>query len=125
MKRTVLAAAFALAAVVEWQNVADKMQRLFKFGLAKELVNKEIDKQAITKFENMEILSTFKVWQPRSETEYNTMLETMKANGIISTKTAIEKNTVSAPDEELRVAAETEAAKVTETVVNNNITEEE
>ena len=101
----------ALAAAVEWQNVADKMQRLFKFGLAKELVNKNIDKQAITKFRDMDILSTFKVWQPRSETEYNTMLETMKANGIISQKTAIEKNTVSAPDEELRVAAEAKSAR--------------
>lgn len=101
----------ALSAAVEWQNVADKMQRLFKFGLAKELVKKQIDKNAITKFNKMDILSTFKVWQPRSETEYNTMLETMKANGIISQKTAIEKNTVSAPDEELRVAAEEESVK--------------
>lgn len=100
----------ALSAVVEWQNVADKMQRLFKQGLAKELVNKSIDREAITRYEDMDILSSFKVWQPRSETEYNTMLETMKANGILSQKTAIEQNTVSAPDEELRVAAEAEAA---------------
>ena len=117
----------ALSAVVEWQNVADKMQRLFKYGLAKELVGKGIDAEAITRFDGMDILSTFMVWQPRSETEYNTMLETMKSNGILSQKTAVEKNTVSAPDEELRLAAEAEAARATNETnnQNGNQTEEE
>ncbi|MBP5461411.1 MAG: phage portal protein [Lachnospiraceae bacterium] len=95
----------ALAAVGEWQNVADKMTRLFKYGLSKELVKKG-DKDAVTRFSALEIMSTFKVWQPRSETEYNTMLETMKANGILSRKTAVEKNTESSPDEEIRIATE-------------------
>lgn len=117
----------ALSSVVEWQNVADKMQRLFKYGLAMELVNTGDDKDAITRFEDMEILSTFKVWQPRSETEYNTMLESMKSNGILSQKTAVEKNTESAPDEELRIEAEKEAAAALEAknqTVTGNKTEE-
>lgn len=110
----------ALAAVVEWQNVADKMQRLFKQGLAKELVRSGKDKEAITRFDDMDILSSFMVWQPRSETEYNTMLETMKSNGILSQKTAVEKNTVSAPDEELRLAAEASAQAAAQTNNQDN-----
>lgn len=111
----------ALSAVIEWQNVADKMQRLFKYGLAKELVKTGKDTEAITRFEQMDILSSFKVWQPRSENEYNTMLSTMYGAGIISQKTAIDQNTVSAPDEELRVSAEAPASvDVNEQKITNN-----
>ena len=49
-----------------------------------------------------------KVWRPFNETEYNQMLVTLKGAGIISAKTAIEKNTISAPDEQARIAVETE-----------------
>lgn len=111
----------ALAAVVEWQNVADKMTRLFKYGLSKELVIKG-DENAITRLSGLDVMSTFKVWQPRSETEYNTMLETMKATGILSRKTAVEKNTESSPDEEIRIAteeAEAERKAAAQQLTNN------
>ena len=95
----------ALSGVIEWQNVASKMSRLFKYGLSKELVNSG-DKTAITRFDSLEISSCFKQWRPRNNAEYNQMLSTMKSSGILSQKTAIEKNTESTPDEEIRIAAE-------------------
>ena len=95
----------ALGGVIEWQNVASKMGRLFKYGLAKELVRKG-DKTAITRFDKLEISSSFKQWRPRNNAEYNQMLAMLKNAGLISQKTGIEKNTESTPDEEIRIASE-------------------
>ena len=92
--------------VIEWQNFADKHARLFKEGLAKELVNKGENPNAVTEFAKMKISCKFKMWQPFDEGTYNQMLCTLKGAGIISTKTGIEKNTISAPDEEMRLAEE-------------------
>lgn len=92
----------ALMNVIDWQNVADKMCRLFKEGLAKELVNKGINDTAVTDFEQLQINAKFKVWKPRSESEYNNMLISLKQSGCISEETAIEKNTESSPDEKMR-----------------------
>lgn len=92
----------ALMNVIDWQNVADKMARLFKEGLAKELVNKGINPTAITDFEKLMINAKFKVWKPRSETDYNSMIIQLKQSGCISEDTAIEKNTESSPDEKMR-----------------------
>lgn len=96
----------ATQGIIEWQNFADKMCRLFKEGLAKELVEKGINKTAVTDFKSMRISCKFKIWRPFNETEYNNMLISLKGAGIISKKTAIEKNTISTPDEELRVSRE-------------------
>ena len=96
--------------IAEWQNVADKMVRLFKRGLAVELVNKGIKNDAITEFDKMNINAQFDIWQPYSETEYNNMIVAMKQGGILSQKTSIEQNTISRPDEVERVAAEAEEA---------------
>lgn len=122
----------ALQGVIEWQNVADKMCRLFKEGLAKELVSKGIQETAVTDFQNLHISASFKEWRPRSDSEYNNMLMALKNAGLISTKTGIQKNTESTPDEEARVAqemaelkAEQQAeAAIGETVVNENIVTE-
>lgn len=95
-------------AVIDWQNVADKMCRLFKQGLAKELVNKGIQPTAITDFEKLNISAKFKSWRPRSDNEYNTMLASMYGGGILSRRTAIQKNTESTPDEEVRLRLEEE-----------------
>lgn len=97
--------------VIDWQNFVDKCQRLFKSGLAKELVNNGINPTAITDFARLNIGSKFKVWRPFNETEYNQMLCTLKGAGILSKKTAIEKNTASQPDEEQRIATEEEEAR--------------
>lgn len=90
--------------VIEWQNFADKMMRLFKYGLAKELVNSGENPNAVTEFSRLRISAKFKIWQPFSKTEYNNMLISMKQSGLISEKTAVEKNTESEPDELQRTA---------------------
>ena len=99
--------------IVEWQNVADKMVRLFKRGLAVELVNKDPNDpfykpDAITEFDKMRINASFDIWQPFSEAEYNQMLSTMKTSGILSQRTAVEANTISRPDEVERIQREQE-----------------
>lgn len=93
---------------IEWQNVADKMLRLFKYGLAKELVHKGINETAITDFDDIHINAKFKVWQPRNEYEYNQMLTMLTGAGILSKESGIELNTVSKPDEKVRVKNESE-----------------
>ena len=99
-------------AVIEWQNFADKHCRLFKEGLAKELVATGENKLAITEYQDMKVTCSFKMWQPFDEASYNQMLCTMKGAGIISAKTGIEKNTISTPDEVSRVMAETKEETV-------------
>lgn len=98
----------ALQGVIDWQNVADKMTRLFKEGLAKELVNKKIQPTAVTDFDNLHINAKFKVWRPQNDTEYNSMLIQLKGAGLISEETGIEKNTESSPDEKIRRSKERE-----------------
>lgn len=98
--------------VIEWQNVANKMMRLFKEGLAIELVNSN-DKEysdAMTRFGSLRIHSEFTTWKPKSEEAHNQMLTTLYSggNGGISRQTYIEKNTISTPDEVARIQREHE-----------------
>ena len=97
--------------VIEWQNVADKMVRLFKHGLAVELVNKGENPQAITQFAELKINAKFKVWKPLNEYEYNQIITMLKGAGVLSKESAIELNTLSKPDEKHRVQKETEEAE--------------
>ena len=92
--------------VIEWQNFVSKHSRLFKEGLAKQLVASGENPTAATDFEQMKVSTTLKPWQPLDESAWNQMLCTLKGSGLISTKTGIEKNTVSAPDEEVRLDVE-------------------
>ena len=92
--------------MIEWQNFVSKHSRLFKEGLAKQLVASGENPNAITEFEQMRISTSFKPWQPFDEVSYNQMLCTLHGNGLISTKTGVEKNTASAPDEEVRLQEE-------------------
>lgn len=97
--------------IIEWQNFSDKMMRLFKYGLACELVRSGENPNAITEFERLNMSCKFKIWRPFNEYEYNQMLCTMKNAGIISQKTAIERNTISLPDEFMRISTETEETR--------------
>lgn len=101
----------ALQGVSEWQNVADKMCRLFKEGLAKELVNTGDNNNAVTEFEKLMISAAFRVWRPQSETEFNNMIISLKQANILSAQTGIEKNTLSSPDELQRLQKEAEEAE--------------
>lgn len=107
----------ALQKVIDWQNVADKMVRLFKYGLSKELVAKGENKTAITDFENLHINAKFKVWKPMNDYEYNQMLTILTGAGILSKETGIEKNTESSPDELMRVNRENKT-KLDEQIAN-------
>lgn len=98
----------ALQLVIDWQNVADKMTRLFKYGLSMELVNNKINTNAITEFESLNINAKFKVWRPMNDAEYNQMLATLSGAGLISRETGIEKNTESSPDEKMRIKKQEE-----------------
>ena len=100
----------AMQKVIDWQNVADKMVRLFKFGLSKELVNEGKSKTAVTDFENLNINAKFKVWKPMNDYEYNQMLTILTGAGLLSKETGIEKNTESSPDEKMRLTKEHEQA---------------
>lgn len=97
---------WAASAVIEWQNFASKQMRLFKEGYAMELVRKGERKTALTDYAQMKVSCKYKMWQPFDEASYNQMLTTMKQGGIISKRTAIERNTVSSPDEVMRVLSE-------------------
>lgn len=110
--------------VIDWQNVADKMTRLFKEGLAKELVNSGVNPYAITEFDKLNIGASFRVWKPKSDSEYNQMLATLTGAGILSKESGIELNTVSKPDEKKRVEKEAELANrqaIDEMKVSNSI----
>ena len=100
----------ALQKVIEWQNVADKMTRLFKYGLSKELVEKGINPTAVTDFAKININAKFKVWRPMNDYEYNQMLTILTGAGILSKETGIQKNTESTPDEIMRIEREKEKA---------------
>lgn len=103
---------------MEYQNVADKMMRLFKEGLAKELVKKGENKTAVTDYAKLDMTASFVVWIPYSKAEYNQMLIQLSGAGLISKKTGIEKNTESAPDEYARLQDQAEK------LLENNVTEQ-
>lgn len=96
--------------IVEWQNFVDKMVRLFKHGLSKELVSKGIKPDAVTEFAKMRINAHMSVWKPYSISEYNQMLCTMKNAGILSRRSAIESSSEGRPDEVERVEREEKEA---------------
>lgn len=93
---------------IEYQNVADKMLRLFKEGLAKELVTKGVNPNAVTEYRDLNIGASFRVWTPYSKSEYNQMLLQLAGGGLISKKTGIEKNTEASPDEYARLMSQAE-----------------
>lgn len=93
-------------AVIEWQNFVSKHSRLFKEGLAKQLVATGENKRAITEFAEMRISTSFKPWQPFDENTWNQMVCTLYGSGLISRKTGIERITISSPDEEIRMQDE-------------------
>lgn len=114
----------AIQKVIDWQNVADKMVRLFKFGLSKELAASGENPFAVTEFQDLKISAKFKVWRPMNDYEYNQMITILTGAGILSNETGIELNTLSKPDEKMRIAKQEEAKQDVSNVnadVNNNI----
>jgi hypothetical protein len=85
------------------------MMRLFIEGFAKELVASGENPTAVTDFAQLRVQNKFQIWKPKSEENHNIMVEAAKGAGIISLQTAIEKNTLSTPDEAMRIKREKEA----------------
>ena len=85
--------------VIDYQNVANKMKRLFVYGLAKEFVNKKTNTTAITDFAKLDISAEFVVWMPQSETQLVSMLQTLKQIDGISMDTIVQTSPFSSPDE--------------------------
>lgn len=98
----------ALQKSIDWQNVVDKQTRLFLYGLAVELVNNGINTTAITDFEKMNIHAHLKIWRPMNDYEYNQMVTMLTGAGVLSKESGIELNTLSKPDEKLRISKEVE-----------------
>lgn len=96
--------------VIDWQNVANKMVRLFKYGLSVELVNSGENPTAITDFAQLDINASFKTWRPMDDYQYNQMVTMLTGAGILSKESGIELNTLSKPDEKQRVTREEEEA---------------
>ena len=107
--------------VIDWQNVADKMVRLFKYGLSKELVNSGEDDTAISRFDKMDISARFKVWRPMNDYEYNQMITILTGAGILSKETGIELNTLSKPDEKQRVSNEKEEQTIETNAISSDV----
>lgn len=112
-------------AVIEWQNVADKMVRLFKEGLAKELVASGDDNfaTASTEFASMRINAKFKVWRPFNEYEYNQMITMLTGANLLSKQSGIELNTLSKPDEKKRLSLEAESEEPIVEQPTNQVTQ--
>jgi len=93
---------------IEWTNVLNKMVRLFNYGVKRELVETGADKIALTKEDSTKVRGFFKVWMPRSDYEFNSMLTALKQSGVISSSTATERCTLSNPDEHYRLTKQIE-----------------
>ena len=91
----------AIQTANDWQEFLDQFVFLFAEGLG-------IEEGLINRYTDLKIKGVFKIWMPESETAYNQMVGQMYQMGVISQETAIEKNTLSSPDEKERVAAESQ-----------------
>ena len=96
--------------VIEYQNVANKMKRLFIAGLSKELVNKKLNQTAITEFSQLDINAEFVVWMPQSETQIVNMLQTLSTIDGISLETLVANSPFSAPDEVQKIKRDRDEA---------------
>ena len=99
----------AMLGVIEWQNALDKASRLFQYGLAKELVNEEINPNAMVEFEDLDMSVKLTPFMPKSNSELTQMLSVLVGAGITSKETATEvASFVNKPDEKNRLSREAE-----------------
>ena len=103
----------ALQTANDWQEWCDKFVDLFCQALGRE-------EGRIDKYTSLRIKGCFKVWMPESEYQYNQMITIAKQAGILSTLTATEKCTISAPDEYERILNEQQQARENEVGSDTN-----
>src|SRR5574344_1663380 len=89
----------AIQTANDWADFADSMAYLFAEGLG-------LEQGDISKFTRLKIKASFKVWMPQSEYHYNSLMIQLAEAKLTSKRTAIEKISVSAPDEMERLYEE-------------------
>lgn len=82
-----------------YDDIADKVTRLFKYGVG-------IEKAKSAQYNRLIIRGEFDVWMPQSESSITNDIAVLLQNGGISIETATEKSSYSAPDEMQRLKAE-------------------
>ena len=95
----------------EWDDIADKICRLFIFGLGRE-------RGIFTKYNAMKVRASFDVWLPQSESEISQNINVLKASGLMSIETGSAVNPYAQPDEYDRIMKE--AAYATELEIKNS-----
>lgn len=83
----------------EYNDAADKMAYLFKYGVSMELGK-------FVLWNRCNIRAEYDLWTPQSETEYVNRLVIQKQSGIISSQTATQLSPDSQPDELSRISKE-------------------
>lgn len=101
----------ALELCQSYQNVANKMLRLFKEGLGIEMVNKGEDSNALTDYKNADVQAEFDMWMPENAEGIEGILIQSKSAGIISDQTATERSMFSASNELQRKSKEIDTIK--------------
>lgn len=100
----------ALLDCMEWDNVADKMCRLFLYGLG-------VEKGNLTSYNLLKVRASFEAWMPQSDTEIVSNIAQLRGAKVISVETASEYSPFAEPDEYERIKKE----KLEEEDSNNEI----
>lgn len=108
----------ALQGTIEYQNVADKMVRLFTYGLGKELTVQNSDITAVTRLPKLDMSAQFEIWMPKSEAEMMNLLIGYKSSQIISGRTATENCPIASPDDIQILAQEKKEREDREDIIN-------
>lgn len=85
--------------ITEYNDAADKMAHLFKYGVSIELGR-------FTQWNLCKIRAEYDIWTPQSDTEYVNRLVVQKQSGILSAQTATQLSPDAQPDELSRIAKE-------------------
>jgi len=89
----------ALSDTRKYDDIADKLTRLFVYGLG-------IEFERFTDFNKLNIRGEFKAWIPQSDSAIVQDLMNLTSQNIISRRTAAERSPYSAPDEIERITTE-------------------
>lgn len=91
----------ALIDVREYDDVADKLTRLFVYGLGIELGR-------VSEFNKLRVRGEFRAWLPQSDSAIVQDIVSLRGQKSISIQTAAEKSPYSAPDEARRILSDIE-----------------
>lgn len=128
--KMLLSAAYEKATqeALDYDDVADKMLRLFMYGMG-------VERAKLTDYAKLSVRAEFEAWMPQSDTEIANIINTSLIAGSLTPETGREIHPYAKPDEVLRgekmeqkleeKAVATEAAKSAAQAANANKTSEE